>query len=619
MSEEHNDKNRLATIEPVAPITGTQHQMSFQSIPQHVQRQAVARPEAPAYYVRNASGWQATNWRDYAAEVRQVGKALIALGVPTGGTVGIIGFNCPDWTIFDVAAMSIGSVPVGIYTTNAPGEVRYIADHAASSVILVENAEQWQKIAQERERLPHLQRVVAMRGAAPIDDPLVLTWEAFCALGEGTDDAAFVSRLAAIQPDDLATLIYTSGTTGPPKGVMLSHRNLAWTAETAMRINDVHAGDCVLSYLPLSHVAEQMFTIHGASVVGYGVYYAESIERVLNNLREVQPQLFFGVPRIWEKFQAGVAARLNATAGVRRRLMDWAMNVGRRVSDERCHGREPRGALAAQYRLARKLVFSKIKPALGLGRARICGAGAAPIGHDVLEFFSGLDVIIYEVYGQSEDCGPTSTNLPGATRFGTVGKPLPGVEGRIADDGDILVRGPNVFLGYYKDPQASAETLADGWLLSGDLGEFDSEGFLRITGRKKDIIITAGGKNVTPKNIEAALKESPLINEAVVIGDRRKYLSVLLTLDADAAADFASRHALDPATIHTQPLLHAHIQAHVEVVNQTFSRVEGIKRFAVLARNFAIESGELTPTLKVKRKVVAEHFAREIEEMYEEE
>ena len=592
--------------------------MSFDSVPQRVQQQARQRPAAPAYCVRTDGAWRPTAWRQYADDVRQAGKALIALAIDSGDTVGIIGFNRPEWTTFHLAAMSIGGVPVGIYTTSAPGEVQYVLDHAESSIVLAEDAAQWRKLDQERSRLPRLRHVVMMPGAPPIDDPLVMTWDEFRARAEQVDDAVFEQRLAALQPDHLGTLIYTSGTTGPPKGVMLSHGSLAWTANTAATITGVRADDVLLSYLPLSHIAEQMFSIHAAVTVGYSVSFAESIEALPDNLKEVQPHAFFGVPRVWEKFHAGISAKMRETTGAKRVLVDWAMRVGRRSVALRCRGQRPTGALALQHRLAERLVFAKLKPAIGLGRARICLSGAAPIAADVLEFFAGLDLLVHEVYGQSEDCGPTSFNLPGRTRLGSVGQPVPGVEVRLAPDDEILVRGPNLFLGYYKDPAATAETLVDGWLHSGDLGKFDSDNYLHITGRKKEIIITAGGKNITPQNIEAALKQLPLINEVMVIGDRRKYLTALLTLDPEAAAAFAAEHRSNGAEIHTHPALRAAVAQHIETVNAQFSRVEGIKKFCILPRNLTLEAGELTPTLKMKRKVVAEHFAREIEALYAE-
>jgi long-chain acyl-CoA synthetase len=456
-----------------------------------------------------------------------------------------------------------------------------------------------------------------MAGASPVADPLVVSWEEFLAAGDGVEDRRLAERLAALEPDGLATLIYTSGTTGPPKGVMLSHRNLTWTADTSIGMVGLTPEDRSLSYLPLSHIAEQMFTIHGPITAGAAVYFAESLERLPDNLKEVQPTVFFGVPRIWEKFHAAISGKLAGATGIKAKLAAWALAVGEKVNRRRIAGAgEPSGALALAYALAGRLIFSKVKPAIGLGRARVCVSGAAPIAREVLEFFTKLDVVVLEVYGQSEDTGPTSFNRPERVRFGTVGPPIPGVEVRIADDGEILVRGPNVFLGYYKDDDATAATLKDGWLHSGDLGSFDDDGFLQITGRKKEIIITAGGKNIAPKNIEAALKNHRLINEAVVIGDRRKFLSCLLTLDPDAAAAFAAERGLPTSTLADDATLRAELQAAVDAVNHELARVEQIKRFTVLPRNLTIEDGELTPTLKVKRSKVYRNWERAIEGMY---
>jgi long-chain acyl-CoA synthetase len=399
---------------------------------------------------------------------------------------------------------------------------------------------------------------------------------------------------------------------------MLSHGNLVFVATLAKKLADARPSDCSLSYLPLSHIAEQMFSVHGPPTWGGSIYFAESLEKVPENLKEVQPTVFFGVPRIWEKFHSGISGKLAAATGVKKRLVDWARKVGSKVSELRCRGEEPTGLLAIEYKAADRLVFSKLKPAIGLGRARFCVSGAAPIAREVLEFFASLDIIVLEVYGQSEDCGPTSFNRPGKTRFGTVGPALEGVEVKIADDGEILVRGPNVFLGYLKEPEATAETLKDGWLCSGDLGAFDPDGFLSITGRKKEIIITAGGKNIAPKNIEAALKNHPLVSEAVVIGDRRKFLTALVTLDPEAAVGFAKERGIDDKTVHASPQLNAEIQRAVDEVNQELARVETVKKFTVLEKPFSIDAGELTPTLKVKRKVVNERYAREIEAMYAE-
>jgi long-chain acyl-CoA synthetase len=575
------------------------------------------RPHAPAYHVRENGLWKAKSWAEYGDEVSRAGRALIALGFQPGQTVTILGFNKPEWVILDLACMAVGGAPAGIYTTCSPDEVAYIVQHSESPVILVENVEQWEKVKAKRAELPNLKHVVTMQGAPKIDDPLVMSWEAFLAKSASVPESDYLARIAALEPGGLATLIYTSGTTGPPKGVMLSHENLAWTAKLAVQLAELTSQDCSLSYLPLSHIAEQMFSIHGPISSGSSVYFAESIEKVPDNLKEVQPTVFFGVPRIWEKFHAGITGKLKDAKGAKKKLVEWAMGVGTAVMQTRAKGREPSGLLALQYKLATKLIFGKLKPAVGLGRARFCVSGAAPIAKEVLEFFASLDVLVLEVYGQSEDCGPTSFNRPDAFRLGTVGPVVPGVTVKLAEDDEILVKGPNVFLGYYKEPAATAETLdADGWLHSGDLGAFE-DGFLKIIGRKKEIIITAGGKNITPKNIESAIKNHPLVNEAVVIGDRRKFLSALVTLDPEASVKWAKEHGIPEKDLHLNTQVRAEVQRWIDAeVNTKLARVEQVKKFTILHRNFTVEDGELTPTLKVKRRNVNTSFSKEIEAMY---
>jgi long-chain acyl-CoA synthetase len=566
----------------------------------------------PAYYVREKGGWKATSWGAYSSQVTRAGRALMALGFKPGQTVCILGFNHPEWTIMDVAAMGAGGAPAGIYTTCSPIEVRYIIDHAEAPVVLVDSEEQWKKVQKERANMPKLRHVVMMKGGPKVADDMVMSWEEFMAKGDQVEEKAYLDRVESLDPNALATLIYTSGTTGPPKGVMLSHQNLAWTASWAAGVVKPTPADCSLSYLPLSHIAEQMFTLHVPITSGSRVYFAESIEAVPENLKEVQPTIFFGVPRIWEKFHAGITAKLKEATGVKAKLVQWAMNVGWEAN------KTPDGHKGLQYQLANKLIFSKLKPAIGLGDARVCVSGAAPIAREVLEFFAKLDIVVLEVYGQSEGSGPTSFNLPDRYRFGSVGPALDGVKVKIADDDEILVKGPNVFLGYYKDPEATNATLKDGWLYSGDLGAFDDDGFLAITGRKKDIIITAGGKNITPKNLEAAIKNHELVNEAVVIGDRRKYLTALITIDPEAGAAWAAAHGEDANNLHESEKLRASIQAHIDEMNEHFARVEQIKKFTILPKNFSVDGGDLTPTLKVKRSKVSDHFAPEIEAMYAE-
>jgi long-chain acyl-CoA synthetase len=582
------------------------------TIPNRLLQRAAKTPNDPAYYVRDNGSWKPTNWGTYSDQVTQAGRALMALGFEPGQTACILGFNRPEWAVLDIATMGVGGAPAGIYTTCSPVEVRYIVSHAEAPIILVENEDQWRKVLAERGNMPKLRHVVTMKGCPAIADDMVMSWEEFLAKGDGVEKQAYVDRVAALEPNALATLIYTSGTTGPPKGVMLSNENLAWTANAAIKITTIGSTDCSLSYLPLSHIAEQMFTLHIPITTGARVYFAESIEAVPENLKEVQPTIFFGVPRIWEKFHAGIASKLKDASGVKAKLVQWALKVGWESN------KRPNSHKGLQYELANKLIFSKLKPAIGMGNARVCVSGAAPIAREVLEFFASLDLVVLEVYGQSEDTGPTSFNTPDKYRFGSVGPAIPGVEVKIAEDDEILVKGPNVFLGYYKDEEATNDALSNGWLHSGDLGAFDSDGFLNITGRKKDIIITAGGKNITPKNLEASIKNHELVDEAVVIGDRRKYLSALVTIDAEAGPAWATANGEDPKALNKSAKLRASIQAHIDEMNQHYARVEQIKKFTILHRNLTIEDGELTPTLKVKRAKVNDHFADDIEAMYAE-
>lgn len=597
--------------------------MKVDTIVHRLYAQGERNGSQPAYSERASGVWRDTTYREYAAEVRRAAKSLIALGVPHGGSTCVLGKNRPEWVITAVATMAVGGATAGIYTTSSPSEIRYIVDHTESKIVLVEDAGQLEKVQKEREGMPKLERIVLMRGAeaakpAGEAGATVMTWAEFLDAGRDVSDEQLQQRLDALEPEGLAVLIYTSGTTGPPKGVMLSHRALVFVADLAQQQAQGLPGDCSISYLPLSHIAEQVFTIHGPITMGSRVYFAESIDKLGEHLKEIQPHVFFGVPRVWEKFHAGITAKLRGAKGVKKALVGWAQKVGTAMSEHRCTGTRPSPLLLLQYRIASKLVFDKLKPAIGLGRARFCVSGAAPIAKEVLELFASLDIIILEVYGQSEDCGPTSFNLPGRARFGTVGPPCDGVEVKIAEDGEILVRGPNLFSGYAKEPEATAEALIDGWLHSGDLGSFDAQGFLTITGRKKDILITAGGKNIAPKNIEAAFKNHPLVGEAVVIGDRRKFLSCLVTLDPEAAAAFAKERGLGVDKLHESSDIRAELQRALDLVNAELARVEQVKKFVVLARPLSIEEGELTPTLKVKRKVVNEKYSSLIEGMYAE-
>lgn len=592
--------------------------MDIPSIPGRLLEQAARRSDMPAYFEKREGDWSPTSYSEYAEAVRRVARGLVALGVEPGDRVCILGGNRSEWVLSHVASMHVGAVPAGIYSTCSAEEVRWILEHAEASVVVVEDGEQLDKVLPALAELAGLDAAVLMEGQAPAEQEAVLSWDELEDRGRGVEDAVIDGRLEGLDPEAPATFIYTSGTTGPPKAVMLSHRNLTWTADQAVALTGLAPGDSNLSYLPLSHIAEQVFTIHAPITGASAVYFVESRDKLPENLREVQPTVLFGVPRVWEKLHAAVSARLAEARGTRRRLLEWAMGVARRVHARRNSGEAEGWWLGLQHRIAERLVFDKLKPLLGLGAARLCVSGAAPIRPEILEFFSGLDVVIHEVYGQSEDTGPTSFNLPGRTRFGSVGPVFPGVELSLAEDGEIRVRGPNVFLGYYKDPEATEQTLdEEGWLYSGDLGALDDEGFLHITGRKKDIIITAGGKNIAPRPLEEGLMALPLVSQAVVLGDRQRFLVALLALDPEAAARFAEEHGLDPEVLPESEELAAALQPGIDALNDRVARVEAIKRWAVLPRELSMEAGELTPTLKIKRQAVAEGWSELIDGLYE--
>jgi len=584
--------------------------MARDTIPDRLLRHAEARPEAPALWSRRGDRWIATNWSDYAQACLDFAGGLLEAGYAPGDAVAILGGNSPEWIIADVGAMFARGVAAGIYQTSTAEQAAYVAAHCEARIIVVEDAAQAAKLLSVQDRMPALRTLVLLRDAERVDDPRVVTFEAFLARGRA-HRADVQACFAELRDADLATLIYTSGTTGPPKGVMLSHANLAYVAREACKLTGsepIGPDDCVVSYLPLSHIAEQMFSIHLPLTAGVTVWCCEAIEKLREVLADARPTVFLAVPRVWEKFKVALEGRLSEQRGVKRAIVTWSRGVGLEAGRWIVERGPPGGVLGLKHGIARRLFFTKLLGGLGLDRLRLAVTGAAPIGVDVLEFFLSCGIVIHEVYGQSEGSGPTTFNRiePGKRRLGTVGLPFPGVAVRVAEDGEILVRGPNVFMGYHKDPQATAEAIdAEGWLHSGDVGSFDAEGFLRITDRKKDLIITAGGKNVAPQNIEKLLRAIEGVSQAVVIGDNRKYLTALITVDpARAPSDATQRRA--------------HVQAGVDRVNAQLARYEQVKRFEVLPNDFTVEGGELTPTQKIMRKAVAGKYAKEIAALYAE-
>jgi long-chain acyl-CoA synthetase len=584
-------------------------------------RQVSERGDRPALQVRAGDRWAAVTWAQFGAATRRVAAWLLEEGVEEHAHVAIWSQNRPEWHIADMAVLGARCHPVPVYPTLSAEQAAYVLGHSGSAVAVVESPAILERVLAVRDRLPHLRRVAVLDGAEPVsEDGFVLSWQEALRRGEAAlpaRDAELDRRAEAVTSGDVATLIYTSGTTGPPKAVRLTHRNVMAAVIGVMALASAYDTDRVLSYLPLAHIAERLASEFRQCVIGNAVWFT-SIDRLAEDLRAVRPSVFFGVPRIWEKVAARVHAELEGQPVVRRRLARWAVGVGERVADLRQSGRPVPGPLAARHALADRLVLSRVRAALGLDQARVVASGAAPIAPEVLRFFLALGLEICEVYGLSESTGVTTFNRPGQARFGTVGPPIPGVEVRLAEDGEILIHGATVFDGYHRDPEATAAVLHDGWLASGDVGEIDPDGHLRVTDRKKDLIITAGGKNIAPSNIESALTNHPLVANAVAIGDRRPYVTALLTLDADEAAAFAARHGCEvthPAALAADPVIREEVARHVEAVNAELANVERVRRWTLLPRDFTVGE-ELTPTMKVRRKVVAERYAAEIEANY---
>jgi long-subunit acyl-CoA synthetase (AMP-forming) len=568
----------------------------------------------PAVRVKRNGSWKTTTWNEYRHQTRQVARALMALGTQPGAGVCIIGYNSPEWFFADIGAIYAGAVPAGIYTTSSAEQCQYIANHCEAAVVFVENQEQLKKFLEVRDKLPKLKALVLMQGES--STPGVYSWTKFLELGLNTPEAELDKRVAAQSPDAMATLIYTSGTTGTPKGVMLTHDNLTWTSHAAIGLIGGNAEDEVVSYLPLSHIAEQVASLHGPMAFGICVSFAESMDKLGDALREVRPHYFLAVPRVWEKIQERIMAAGAKNPPLKKKIAAWARKQGLVGGyAEQQHQSKP-----FTYKIANALVFKKVRKQLGLDRARIAVTSAAPISRDTLEFFLSLGVPICEVYGMSECTGPATASLPDKYHTGKAGFCIPGAELKIADDGEVCMRGRHVFKGYFKDPQATADTMdKEGWLHSGDIGTIDAQGFLQITDRKKDLIITAGGENIAPALVEGYLKGIPVVSQAVVIGDRQRYLSVLLTLNADRIktdAEACGSGAKDAESAAKDEKFLGFLQRQIDAVNTRLARVQAVKKFKVIPQDFSVEGGELTPTMKVKRKVVTEKYKSEIDQLY---
>lgn len=577
------------------------------------------RPHAVALRHRDEDRWAGITWGDYARQVADVAGGLVSADTQPGDRVVLLSANRPEWHIADLGILAAGAVSVPAYPTSSSSQIAHLVRHSGARVAIVENATQLAKLLLRRSELATLERIVLLEPNGGLDAGLIVGFADLCRVGarlRETQPHVLEQRRAGIDPAGLATLVYTSGTTGPPKGTIITHDNIVATLGSVLSLVELGPDDRFLSFLPLSHIAERITSHFGQLAIGAETWFASSVATVPEDLKACRPTVFFAVPRVWEKLMDAVLGRIGAQPRPIRVLMHRYLDLGlRRVTASRSVGLADR----LQYQALDRTLGRALRANLGLDRARLLVSAAAPIHRNRLEWFAGIGLAIAEVWGQTEDCGPATMNPPDAIRIGTVGKPLPGLELRIAEDGEVLVRGPSVCAGYYDDPAASRALVDDdGWMSTGDLGELDAAGYLTIIGRKKDLLILSSGKNISPQGIETSLEVEPLIAKAVVVGDGRPYLVALLSLDGEAVAEWAHHHHKigSVENLLDDPDLTARIRQAVEATNAGLSRAEGIKRWRLLPREFTVASDELTPTLKVKRDVVAKKHAEVIDELY---
>lgn len=598
--------------------------ITLETAPQ-VFRQAVQRYGDRVAMRKKEDGlWHDISWNEYYTVAKYVGSAVISMGLKKGDCVSIIGDNCPEWVIIDLGIQCTGGVAVGVYSTNAWPQVEYVIQNSESKFFFVENEEQLDKWLHFRDNVASLKKVIVwdLEGLRHFEDPMVMAYGDLLDLGRKIvekDPNLFEKRMAEVTPEDLSVLVYTSGTTGPPKGAMLTHRSVTWMGQAITKDDPVYDTDEVMSFLPLCHMFERLFSVFVHITHGYTLNFVESLDTLTDNMREISPTVGYAVPRIWEKYLSAIYINMSDATWFKRLVFGITLKIGRKRATLTMNFKPVPFYLKVLYQLAYFAVFRKLKERLGFDRLRVAYSGAAPISPDVLHFFQSIGVNLIEGYGQTEGTGVTCASRIGKVKCGTVGPPLQGVEVKIAEDGEILVRSPGVFKGYYKDPKATKEALKDGWLYSGDVGELDEDGYLKITDRKKDIIVTAGGKNITPQYIENKLKASSYINDAVVIGDNRRYITSLIMIDEDNVVKYAQDNKIQFSTykdLTRSAEIIKLIQGEVDEVNETLSRVEQVKKFTMLPKRLYEEDGEVTPTMKVKRKYVNEAFSDLIEAMY---
>ena len=603
------------------------------TVASRVRDRGLQMPDRVAMREKDFGIWQEVSWADYWNHAELVGHALLALGIEPGDRVAVHSENRREWLYSDVGAISVRAITVGLYPTNPAAEVAYLLSNSGARVLIAEDQEQVDKALEVLDQLPELEKIVYLepRGIRyRYTDPKLISWDDFLALGGRHRDAepdAVNRRMAEATEDDILTLVYTSGTTGPPKGAMLAVSDVEFcikvlVADGGFTSPPPSPADITLSYLPLCHIAERIFTTWFSACAGIQVHFAESIETVQENLREVQPTILFGVPRIWEKVLAAVRIRIDSTSWFKRVSSRFWLGVADGIAETLVrNGGRHTISTRVRYAIGWVCYYRALRDRIGLRKVRYASSGAAPVAPEVLRFFMGIGVPMHELYGMTENTAIATANRPGRVKLGTVGEPHAGIELRIDEaTGEILTRHPGTFAGYWKNPEATARTIdADGWLHTGDVGEWVDGTHLRVTDRMKDIIITAGGKNVAPSEFENSLKASPYIKEAIVIGDGRKYLTALIGIELDTVGHWAQTRKLPYTTyrdLGEKDEVLALVQSIVDDVNERFARVEQVKKFTMLPKELDHEDGELTATQKVKRKAIATMFADLVEGMY---
>jgi long-chain acyl-CoA synthetase len=575
--------------------------------------------DRPALRWKRDGEWQTLDWKGYRAKVAAVATALKGLGFGPGQFGLIMARNVPEHVIADLGIVHAGGAAVSVYNTLAPEQVEYLANHSQATVAFVEDQAFLAKFLQIRSATPNLRHLILIRGEAPEG---VLSWDSLVAEGRAAyerDPAAFEAAARAVGPEDTVGLIYTSGTTGPPKGVVYSHNNIVWTLESARRVLELH-NEVLVSYLPLAHVAERFTSQWGSIYNGHEVYLCPDVAELLPYLLEAKPTAFVGVPRVWEKLMAGINAGLGAEPDeTRRQMAQGAVAASIQAYKVRRDGQPVPAELAAVVERAQPL-FTLLRSKVGLDRCHLAVTSTAPCRPEVHEFWAALGMPLYEVWGMSELTGPATTVPISDHRAPSVGVPMPGVEARLGEDGELLIRGGNVMVGYYRDPEKTAETIdKDGWVHSGDIAQLGPDGHYRIVDRKKELIITSSGKNISPANLEAVAKSSPIIGQAVAIGDGHSFITVLVVLDPQVAPMWAKAHGIESssmAELSEHPSTIAEVRRALTVANTHLSRIEQFKRFTILPAEWSPESEELTPTMKLKRRVIHTKYKDEVDAMY---